>query len=139
MAIAWDTSLSVGIDAIDDDHKKLLDIINMLGSDTEKSREELTAILNDLVDYTRYHFEREEDLMAQHGYASLEKHQEEHGFFIAKLMDLGVMLESEDLDITREEASAFLSMWLTRHIRWSDFDYVSCVTKGERCDPDSSG
>ena len=127
MAIAWDTSLSTGIDDIDDDHKKLLDVINVLGTDDDKSREELTAILNDLVDYTRYHFSREEEMMEQHGYESLEKHQEEHGFFVAKLMDLGEMLESEELSITRTEASAFLSMWLTRHIRWSDFDYVSCV------------
>ena len=40
------------------------------------------------------------------------------------------MLETEDLDTTRNEAGQFLSMWLTRHIRMSDMDYVSCVVSG---------
>ena len=130
MLIEWDKSLSVGIDKIDADHQKLLDIINDFGGDDDKSREELTALINELVDYSRYHFDREEDLMAANGYVNLEKHQEEHGIFIAKLLELGIMLETEDLETTRNEAGQFLSMWLTRHIRMSDMDYVSCVVSG---------
>ncbi len=127
MTIQWDKSLSVGIDSIDDDHKKLLNIINEFGDDQDKTREELTVLINELLDYTRYHFDREEEMMEANGYTRLEQHKKEHGQFIGKLMELGIMLDSEDVKTAREETSQFLSMWLARHIRWADMDYVSCI------------
>ncbi|MCW8916820.1 MAG: bacteriohemerythrin [Magnetovibrio sp.] len=132
MTIQWDTSLSVGVDSIDDDHKKLLNIINAFGSDDEKSREELTVLIDELLDYTRYHFEREEEMMAENGYYQLEEHKQEHGQFIKKLMELGIMLDTEDVEQTRKETSQFLSMWLSRHIRWSDMNYVSCLILADK-------
>lgn len=128
MNLEWDESLSVGNDLIDADHQKLFEIINRLRSQDCESREALTAILNELVDYSVYHFGREEELMAKNGYTRLGKHQEEHGYFIAKVGGIGLQLERDPLDRVRNEASEFLSLWLSSHIRTSDKDYVMCLS-----------
>ena len=124
MTVEWDGSLSVGIETIDEDHKKLIEIINSVGGDDVKTRGQLADIINELLDYTRYHFNREEEMMAAKGYTNLSQHKGEHGTFIGKLLELAIMVETEDLKKTREEASTFLLTWLTAHIRKSDFDYI---------------
>ena len=63
--LKWDSSMDTGIDLIDNDHKKLLDLINQLQNATQyKVDEHITdQIMNDLINYTKHHFEREEFLM----------------------------------------------------------------------------
>ena len=57
----WDESLSVHVKKIDDQHKKLIHIINR-AHDTNllEDREEGDKILNELLEFTRVHFSTEE-------------------------------------------------------------------------------
>ena len=132
MTITWDQSLSVGVSSIDDDHKKLLDIINRVDDRTDKSRAQLVEIFKELRDYTHYHFSREEELMVENNYTLLSQHKAEHTLFISTVEDFTKRATDEqDLNALQAEATSFLSRWLSRHIRWSDLDYVCCVT-GEK-------
>ena len=68
--LTWKDSYSVGIESIDNDHKKLIHLINNLQTSidykTDKQFEKQT--LDEVIDYTHYHFSREEELMKKHGY-----------------------------------------------------------------------
>ena len=78
--VQWKPEYSVGIEVIDKDHQKLLSLINQFqtavnyrtGEEFEK--EALDAVL----DYTKTHFKREEDLMEEHGYPDFEAHKALH-------------------------------------------------------------
>lgn len=122
--VAWDTGLSVGIQSIDDDHKKLLTLINNLqtaiyyptGEDFERQA------LKELVDYTKYHFKREEDLMQQHGYPDFENHRNLHNRMIAEVESYLKSYET-DREGTIERLAFFLKNWLIKHIKGTDQEY----------------
>ena len=137
--IDWTEALSVGIDAIDAQHRRLLDIINRLddavacGGAAGGTGSGLSAILAELEDYTKEHFSIEEDAFDETAYPEAIGHKAEHAAFIGKLADLRKALEGPARgpvegrmvgDAGAEAAMlAFLRSWLTRHISFSDKRY----------------
>ncbi len=66
--IIWDDTLDVGVAALNEDHKHLMQFINELhsGMITGIGISKMTYILDGLIDYTKKHFMREEALMKKH-------------------------------------------------------------------------
>ena len=122
--VAWDDSLSVGIEAIDQDHKKLLSLINNLQTSvlypTGESFER--QALSELVDYTKYHFAREEKLMQENGYPDFEPHKQQHEQMISKVVSYMEAYE-QDREGTVDELTGFLKTWLINHIAGTDKQY----------------
>lgn len=122
--VSWDDKLSVGIAQIDDDHKKLLTLINNLQTAVYYPTGEAfeRQALKELVDYTKYHFQREEDLMREHGYPDFEAHKRQHEEMIARV---GQFLDAyeRDREGTVEEMAGFLKSWLIKHIAGTDQKY----------------
>jgi hemerythrin-like metal-binding protein len=119
--LVWDHVLSVGVDEVDDDHRKLVDLFNMLNhSVTERDDPEyLAAILEELINCTAWHFSHEERLMLKHGYEGLAEHKEEHKELVKsakelqqKILQAGNLVATEDIE--------FLERWLTEHILTTD-------------------
>lgn len=124
--VAWDNSYSVGIQAIDDEHQKLLMLINNLQTavlyPTGESFER--QALSELVDYTKYHFEREEKLMLDNGYPDYEPHKRQHEEMIAKVGEYMASYE-KDRESTIDDLTNFLKSWLINHIAGTDQKYSS--------------
>lgn len=122
--VAWRDDLSVGIESIDDDHKKLLTLINNLQTAVFYPTGEAfeRQALQELVDYTKYHFEREERLMQENGYPDFEAHKRQHEAMIAKVSGFLEAYE-RDREGTVEELSVFLRDWLLKHIAGTDKQY----------------
>lgn len=61
----WNDRISVGVETIDADHKKLIAMVNDLYDAILAGcgRKKLDSLLDHLIDYTRYHFAREEKLL----------------------------------------------------------------------------
>ena len=122
--VSWDDSLSVGIQAIDDEHQKLLSLINNLQTSvlypTGESFER--QALAELVDYTKYHFGREEKLMRENGYPDFEPHKQQHEEMISKVGDYMRAYE-KDRESTIDDLTRFLKTWLIDHIAGTDQKY----------------
>ena len=92
----WNDKFNTHIDVIDSQHRKLVDIINCLGaiSAHQTSTEELGTILTELVDYTIFHFNTEEQLMAQFEVNTVhrEAHVESHRRFKEQVAIAGKVL-----------------------------------------------
>ena len=69
--MTWTDSMSVGVKVLDDDHKKLVDMVNELhdGILEGHRHEALAHVLDQLVHYTKVHFAREEQLFDKTKYA----------------------------------------------------------------------
>ena len=124
----WDPSLDVGIEAIDIQHRRIVDNINRLHmaqimSDRDKVRE----VLVDLIDYTKTHFTFEEELMAKSGYPQLDSHKELHKAFIVRIKKRAKD-HIDGQDVTRDLASD-LKAWLLNHIKKDDKEYAPLVLK----------
>lgn len=122
--VSWDEGYSVGIQAIDDEHKKLLSLINNLQTAVLYPTGETfeRQALGELVDYTKYHFQREEKLMEEYGYPEFEPHKRQHEEMIAKV---GAYMDAyeKDRESTIDALTGFLKTWLIDHIAGTDQKY----------------
>ena len=68
--IVWGDVLSVAVDEIDEDHRKLVNIFNILNHSLAEgeSPDYLAAVLEELINCTVWHFSHEERLMLKYGY-----------------------------------------------------------------------
>ncbi len=78
-SIEWTERMSVGVPLLDADHKIFIDIINELEHCARypDRRDAARDALGRLVEYARYHFEREEKVMAACGYPGIDDHHHE--------------------------------------------------------------
>lgn len=128
--IAWGEVLSVGLDEIDDDHRKLINIFNILNhavTDGE-SPEYLAAILEELINCTVWHFSHEERLMLKYGYEQTDEHKTEHQELIQGAKELQQKILQEDKPVADEDIEA-LERWLTGHILTSDMKLGSYLSQ----------
>lgn len=119
--IVWSKILSVGVEEIDEDHRKLVNLFNLLNhAVTEgESADYLAAILDELIKCTAWHFSHEERLMLMHRYAAIDEHKTEHEELIdtAKELQRQILRPGSAVD---EEDIVLLERWLTEHIFTTD-------------------
>ena len=127
----WDPSLSVGIDVIDNQHRRIIDYINELeAARMSNDREKVSDVLMGLVDYTRTHFVYEEELMRQAGYPLSDGHKKVHDAFVAHTIKY-VRLHEDGQDVTRK-LSSDLQVWLTNHIKKDDKDFAPYLARTKK-------
>ncbi len=119
--IAWNDTLSVGVREIDEQHRKLVQLINglhdhMVAGD---AREIMGKVLERIVQYTAFHFETEEKLMQQHAYTLSPAHVREHKNLVQTALALQSKFANGQTSITMETMT-FLRDWLQHHILESD-------------------
>ena len=122
--IEWDDRYSVGIDSIDRQHKRLVNLINQLKTavDYSTGEEFEREALDELVDYTKTHFSYEEELMEKYGYPDYEPHKAQHRKMIKQVEEVLAEYE-EDHDRAMQHALDFLKEWLINHINGTDKEY----------------
>ena len=122
--ITWNDGLSVGVAEFDQQHKKLVALINDLNDamSVGKGKDVLGRIVNDLVAYSTTHFRAEEKCFARFEYPDTFNHRREHVIFSKKVAEFKNVLESGKMPLTVEVLS-FLSDWLKNHIMGTDKKY----------------
>jgi hemerythrin len=117
----WGEVLSVEVDEIDEDHRKLLDIFNILKHSLidEESPDYMAAVLEELINCTIWHFSHEERLMLKYDYKEIEEHKAMHQKLIKGAKELQHKILQADKTITDEDV-VFLECWLTEHILTDD-------------------
>lgn len=133
--IVWNDKLSVGIASIDEQHKKLVSLLNQLhdGMMNGKGKLILGGVLQGLVEYTTVHFKYEEDLFARTGYAEGAVHKAHHDELVRRVLDVRKQYESNGPAALTIPVMNFLKDWLTAHIQGEDRKYgPHLVSKGVR-------
>ena len=127
--IKWSDKYSVGHQLIDSQHKKLVLLINELHSSMKegKGKETLQKILDELVLYTKEHFDTEEKMMKQANYDGYAEHKAEHDKLTEKALSLQNLYRSGQVPLTLD-VMTFLKDWLINHIEGSDKKYRGIVT-----------
>lgn len=121
---AFTSKYMTGIKMIDDEHKTLFDIIRRSFEELQSNKNDdnvdsfdvVLGIIDELVDYTRTHFENEEKYMASIGYEGLGAQQRAHQIFIEKLSDIDFVGSNIPAREYLEDVIDFLLYWLTNHI-----------------------
>lgn len=124
--IAWNENLSVNIKEINEQHKKLIAMINDLNSamGSGKGKDVMGQILSGLVEYTKTHFKREEELMQKHQYPGYLSHKALHDALTKQVVDTMNKFQ-EGKAIVTVEVMSFLKDWLVTHIQNTDRKYTA--------------
>ncbi|MEA1910641.1 MAG: bacteriohemerythrin [Spirochaetota bacterium] len=122
---AWDDSYSLGIPILDDEHKKLLRLLNNFLSSihTKDEKSIIKTTFDSLLEYTQEHFANEEAFMSKHKYPDLKKHKKEH----IRLTKEAVQLNENKDYIFSDNIADFLISWLTNHIMGTDKKYAEFI------------
>jgi hemerythrin-like metal-binding protein len=124
----WNDSLSVGVQQIDNEHKKLVDLVNTLNDSMKngKSKEVLEIVFSELVDYTIEHFTNEELLMQKVNYSNITVHKREHDELTKKVRVLKDDFISGKMMVSIEVRD-FLKNWIVNHIQKTDKLYTKAM------------
>ena len=131
--IEWTAELSVGIDSIDEQHKKLVNMINALNDAMliNSSHAILGKIFTGLAAYTQKHFTYEENMFAEYGYTDSEEHKRQHNELIAQVVELKEKFIENPQGTMSADLMLFLKRWLTNHIMRTDKEYAEfLISKG---------
>ena len=122
--INWNDSFSVNVAKIDQQHQKLVSMINELNDAMKqgKGKDVLGKIINGLISYTANHFKTEEMYFEQFGYSETDSHKKEHSVFVQKVSEFKDGFEKGKLSLSIEVMN-FLSDWLQNHIKGTDKKY----------------
>ena len=116
--LEWSEEFSVGVSIIDSQHAWLMLLLNGISDavKTGQPEESIQALLDELIAFTRYHFDNEERLMRQYGYTDVLMHQQAHRKLLEDLLSIQSRFENASLMLTLQS----LKDWLIKHVTESD-------------------
>ncbi len=125
----WTEAMSVGVPALDADHKSLVRTINVLREleGGEAAPSAVGMVLDTLKAYGRNHFKREERVMDAVRFPGGAFHRAEHQNFVRYIEYLRSRLASGEPEPTRELYD-YLTGWLRHHILIQDMAYKPYVS-----------
>lgn len=116
--LTWNDQLLVGIDSVDRQHLHLVDLINRLDEVVALGEDQQTIVdtVNELIDYSVYHFRHEEELMQKAGFNPnmFAKHRQQHQDFVDKMQSVQTEMRN-DVTIISKDLLDFLVDWLCHH------------------------
>jgi len=120
----WDSSFAIGIETIDNQHKKIFEYLLAIENSVAKRDpwHILHFFLTQLAEYLKFHLAVEEALLEIIEYPSLAEHCDSH----SKLM--GQMTELEDglqKTASGEKLVGFFEDWFVRHVLSRDREYAA--------------
>jgi hemerythrin-like metal-binding protein len=129
-SIPWYEILETRHTVMDDDHRKLVELLNRLAAGVKKRKAaaDCLKLLDEIIEHTKSHFELEQRLMAQHHYPSAGQHAAEHSMLINQAEDYRATL---DLDAPGAHTALmhFAEVWLSFHILFSDKELAQFLAK----------
>lgn len=128
--LKWKTEYSVGVQEIDNQHKKLVELINKLFDVMKQGRANavLGQILNELSSYAFSHFKTKEKYFKLFDYVEAEKHREIHQTFVKEITKFKNAFDAGQITLSIR-IFAFLKDWLHNHILGEDMKDVDCFAK----------
>jgi len=126
--IKWEPHNSVHVDILDEQHRKLFDIVNDLIDENELESGHTFSILRDLVDYISVHFHDESIVMMDSNYPGFPGHSRQHEQFIEKVEKFLNACREGDADLEKNMI-IFLRDWIYTHTTKLDMQYADHLVK----------
>lgn len=135
-SLRWTDAMSVGVPALDADHRMLVRIINLLAASREGAPPQaaIAEVLATLKLYGRFHFRREERVMEAIRFPGAAFHRAEHQGFARYIEELRSRAGDRRDPTLARDLFDYLTGWLRHHILIQDMAYKPYVTDRERAE-----
>ena len=131
---AWKSEYVTGITFIDEQHKMLFDIANK-AFDIYKNDlildkyDRIMEVIEELEDYTKYHFGEEEKFMLNNKYKKFFSHKVQHDELINDLANMKLKEIDKNQDKALLEILNFVLEWIQNHILKTDLGMTVEIKK----------
>jgi len=124
--MSWSPTLETGISLFDNQHKKLVELINKLynAMDEDHDRRYLENILKELAEYTDFHFKSEEDAFDKYGFSRAVEHKALHKKLVEQVLEFIDRFSQGSVHVDFNLLN-FLQNWIINHIKGEDQKYSS--------------
>jgi len=130
--ITWSDKLSCGIKLIDDQHKELVALVNMMFNhvigDEKQEREYFNKIIKESIKYAKIHFAIEEKIMLAARFSGYAEHKKAHSRFILTVID-NIIDYRAGKRINLFAFTKFLKDWILSHIALMDKQFFEHLKK----------
>jgi len=122
--LTWNHACGVGVSAMDDQHGILMDAMNDLRLALVRGagREQVSQLLDQLIEFTRMHFASEEQLMEHTGFPGLAAHRHQHHALLAQGLEAAHRLQYGE-SVEMHQLLCFMRDWFLKHIEGPDREY----------------
>jgi hemerythrin-like metal-binding protein len=122
----WSEEYSVHLRVIDNDHKDLVNTVNLLHDaiNDGSTRGQIGQIISSLAKYVDEHFRREEALMETYEYPDLARHKRIHRHLARTVYAIRIIFANKPKKIDPSKLLTFLREWLVHHILEEDTKYT---------------
>jgi len=119
--IAWRNEFSVGVDAVDHEHREMIALINELDEAMQDDASQATVVeaLGEIYARISAHFALEEKTMRDARYTRLAEHKQDHEQLLDELLDVIDSVDDEGR-YDRADLSRSLDRWFSDHFRTHD-------------------
>ncbi|MDR1301418.1 MAG: bacteriohemerythrin [Treponema sp.] len=126
--VEWDDRYLVGISFIDEQHKELINLTNMLyaGCLEGNATAYFMQTIHGTVDYVKYHFSAEEKLLESVNYPDIVNHKREHEGFVKNIFEQVKSFEAGKKFVPNEFVR-YLKDWILTHIALTDKKYAQYI------------
>jgi hemerythrin len=125
MLLKWESIYSVNVKELDEQHKKMFEIINRVYGLTEKSLgdQESSEIIKELKEYGNNHLDTEEKYFKKFNYPEMDSHIAQHNDYKKRILEMENSLKDLEGKEAYKELSNFLQDWWLGHIQNVDQEY----------------
>ncbi len=122
--LAWKEDYSVKVRRFDDQHRRLIDLVNKLDNALAlgKGSAVLSEVLASVTAYAQTHFSDEERIMLQNRFPGFTAHKKEHDQLVASVREFQREVAAGDATVSPGLIN-FLKSWLLQHIQSVDMQY----------------
>jgi hemerythrin len=123
--MTWSGKYSVGVEALDNQHKALMKVLNELhaASMRGKAGEVAGPLIQQMVSIASQHFSAEERLMESTKFPGLAAHRVKHKELAAKVGEFVARYEKGDTTMYTQ-LLYFMRDWLSKHMQTEDQEYA---------------
>lgn len=134
--LCWSSAMSVGVPALDSDHRCLIRIISLLRGveDGEETRTMIETVLDTLTAYAWFHFAREERVTTAFAFPQAEVHQDEHRDFNCFMDSLRIRYGGRSEPGLAHHVFEELAAWIRHHILIQDMAFKPFIDDAERAE-----
>jgi len=133
--VVWDEKYATGIDLIDVQHKELFILTNelfracLVGEKALKSV--FTETMGRMVDYVRFHFSAEQELLHRIKYPEYQEHKKQHEKLVRDIIQ-AVTAHNKGGKFVPNQFVRTMRDWILSHIAIADKQYVLYITEQKK-------
>ncbi|MFA7331872.1 MAG: bacteriohemerythrin [Candidatus Delongbacteria bacterium] len=132
--MGWLPAYDTGVEAMDKQHHRLLEMLNELSAAIHSGKGNaegaVWTTINQLFDYAKVHFHDEEEFMRRYFYPGLQEHIVQHGILVEKLVEQLEQFKHGKLPPVK--LGMFLRDWIVKHMVEEDQKYGAFYAKRKR-------